>query len=352
MRKELSKKAKITLIVVACVVVVLSLVIAIPNIYLSNLGKQIQLGKATGYEWQASDDYSTQKVASLDMGEDDYKVLVLTDIHLKNHGTFAKELGINYLLDGASKIALDKLVKKQNPDLILILGDSVQTDRNDIELARIVKWFDSYKIPWAPVFGNHDDEGRADKSKLAEVFMDSQYCLFDFGPKDLHGAGNYVLSFERNGKTEYAMFMMDSGSSKEFDDKTDGINQKQVEWYEWNMEAFKQKGGEYPKNMSFFHIPVAIYNEFNDGFLFGERGEESYSQSNTDAILNSMLEHNGTHILVGHDHSNNFIKEYKGMKIGYAMKSSYNCYFKSGMTGGKLLTIDKDNKVTERLVKF
>lgn len=40
--------------------------------------------------------------------------------------------------------------------------------------------------------------------------------------------------------------MMDSGSGKEFDAGTAGINDAQVEWYNWNMNAFEAKCGEKP----------------------------------------------------------------------------------------------------------
>lgn len=220
--KQLSWKSKKIIIALTVIAVVLALIIAIPNIYLTQLGKQTQTGTAAGYEWSAQDSYDAQKTASLDMGDGEYKILVLTDIHRKNYGTFAKELGINYLLDGISEIAIKNLVNKTAPDLILVLGDTVCTARNDIETEKFVDMMDSFEIAWACVFGNHDDEGRADKNRLAEILADSEYGLFEYGPSDLHGAGNYVLSLERKGQTEYALFMMDSGSSLEFDAKTDG----------------------------------------------------------------------------------------------------------------------------------
>lgn len=110
--KKLSSKAKKVIIALTVCVVVLALVIAIPNIYLTQIGKQLQIGTPGGYDWSAEDTYDTQKITSLDMGDGDFKILVLTDIHRKNHGTFAAELGINYLLDGVSEIAIKNLVKK------------------------------------------------------------------------------------------------------------------------------------------------------------------------------------------------------------------------------------------------
>lgn len=331
--------------------VMLAVIVAVPNIYFYAIGKEIQTGTDGGYEWSAQTPYSEQVTKKVEAGDGDFKVLVLTDVHRKNHGTFAAELGINYLLDFASEIAIDKLIKKTDPDLILVLGDTVLTQRNDIETQKFVDMMDKYGIPWAPVFGNHDDEGRADKNKLAEIYSNSKYCLFDYGPSDLHGAGNYVVEITQNGKTKYAMFMLDSGSSKEFAAGTAGINEKQVSWYEWNMAAFESKNGYKPANMAFFHIPTLAYTTINE-FVAGERAEDSCNEDSDDAIIEAMAANNGTRVFVGHDHSNNFIARYNGMTLGYATKSSYNCYFKSGMTGGTLLTISQNNQVTEEIILF
>lgn len=347
----IKRKAKIAIISVVAVIAVLAVIIGSFNIYFAVVGSKKQVGESVGYSWAATDDYSTQKTKKVDMGSDDFKVLVLTDIHLKNHGTFASWLGVNYILDWVSDGALDKLVKNTDPDLILVLGDTVLTARNDIEYKRFVKNMDSYKKPWACVFGNHDDEGRADKAKLVDVLKTSEYGLFEFGPSDLHGAGNYVIELQRSNLTEYAFFMMDSGSSLEFEAKTEGINAKQIEWYEWNMAALNEKRGESVKNMAFFHIPLPQYNDL-ENFEQGIRGEDSCPENGSGDFLNSGKNRSLTHVFVGHDHNNNFIANIDAIKLGYATKSSYNCYYKSGVTGGTLLTINKDNQVKEEIVNF
>lgn len=346
----MKKKTKVIIGVVSAFAV-LAVIVGSFNIYFAVVGNKMQYGVAQGYEWSAQDAFDTQITTAVDMGEDDFRILVLTDIHLKNHGTFAAWLGINYLLDWASKGALDKLVKKTSPDLILVLGDTVLTARNDIETARFVGIMDAYGVPWACVFGNHDDEGRADKAKLVDVLLQSKNGLFRYGPSDLHGAGNYVIELTRGGCTEYALFMMDSGSSKEFDAGTAGINDAQVEWYDWNMSAFEVKCGFKPANMAFFHIPTPVYERLEQ-FEQGSRNEPSCSEGSGNGIVEAMLASNGTHIFVGHDHNNNFIAQYETMKLCYGTKSSYNCYYKSGLTGGTLLTVNAQNEVTEEIVLF
>ena len=236
-------------------------------------------------------------------------------------------LGVNYVLDWAGSIALNRMVEEVQPDLMLVLGDTTLTARNDIEYERFVRQMDRYEVPWACVFGNHDDEGRADKAKLVDILLTSKNGLFEYGPSDLHGAGNYVIRLTRDGKTEQALFLMDSGSSLEFPEKTDGINENQVAWYQWNMEGFKAAEGGYPKNMSFFHIPLPVYSEL-DSFVQGERAEDSCPSNTDGGLISAMQRLNGTHLFAAHDHNNNFIAEKDGLKICYAMKSSYNCYFK------------------------
>lgn len=351
MRKKISQKSKRVLLIILTIVVALTAVMGGFHIYFTVIGNQEQHGAATGEKWSKDSAFRLSDLTEIDMGEGAFKTLVITDIHLKNHATFASFLGVNYVLDWAGKIALDKMVKEVRPNLILVLGDTVLTKRNDIETERFVKQMDSYEVPWACVFGNHDDEGRADKAKLVDVLLKSKNGLFRYGPADLHGAGNYAIRLTRGGKTQQVLFMMDSGSSLEYPEKTDGINQKQVEWYQWNMEGIKKEEGTAPPNMAFFHMPLPVYSELTV-FEQGERAEDS-CPGNTDAgLLEAMKQYGATHVFAAHDHNNNFIAEKDGIKLGYAMKSSFNCYFKSGMTGGTLLTIQPNNQVSEELIYF
>lgn len=130
-KKGSSQRAKTAIAVIAAVVIVLAIVIGACNIWAAVVGGQPQTGIAVGYEWSASDPYSEQKTAVLDMGSGDYKILVVTDIHLKNRATFAGWLGVNQLLDLAGKIAPDGLVAEADPDLILLVdGNQLKNTLN------------------------------------------------------------------------------------------------------------------------------------------------------------------------------------------------------------------------------
>ena len=53
-----------------------------------------------------------------------------------------------------------ELIENERPDLILLTGDIVygEFDDSGIIWTRIIDFMDSFGIPWAPIFGNHDNE--------------------------------------------------------------------------------------------------------------------------------------------------------------------------------------------------
>lgn len=349
---KVTKKTKIALIITASVLLVITIIVGSFSIAFSVIGSKKQFGEATGYQWSKENDFEIKNVKSIDAGTKDLKILTLTDIHLKNHGTAAAFLGVNYLLDWTSANELNTLIKQTKPDLIVVTGDTTLTARNDIEYKRFVKFMDKFEVPWACVFGNHDDEGRADKAKIVDVLKTSKFGLFEFGPAEMHGAGNYVINLTRGTDIVYSLYMMDSGSNIEIEGKkkSDNINEKQNEWYKWNVEGINKADGSKVPSMAFFHIPVPQY-ALAETFIDGSR-DEKHGDTADFGFFDTFKANGGTHLFAGHDHDNNFIANYKDIILTYIQKSSYNCYFKGGKTGGTLVTLKADNSVTLEIIDF
>ena len=72
------------------------------------------------------------------------------------------------------------LVTQTRPDLISLTGDSVSGSFDDAgtTFKYICDLMESFKAPWAPVFGNHDNETKMGVTWQCEQFEKSEYCLF------------------------------------------------------------------------------------------------------------------------------------------------------------------------------
>lgn len=344
------KAVKIILAVIAVILVIA----AVCNAVFASVALKEQKGIAVCDPWSPNDVYTPDYAQEIDAGSDDFKILCLTDVHIRNHATFAAEFGMNFILDGMSRIQLKQLIKEVNPGLIIVGGDTVLTAWNDICTQQFCDFMDQFEIPWAPVFGNHDYEGRADKAKLAEIYEASEHCLFKSGPEGMNGMGNYILNLTRNGEVVYSLFLFDDGQFRVVDGQiTDGgIGENQIEWYKWAVNGIKQTSGREVLNMAFMHVPVPEYKQLTDNFEMGLRMEDSCTAAVNDGFFEAFKNNGGTHMFAGHDHLNNFITEYDGVKMCYYTKSSYNCNFTFKELGGLLIILDQNNNVNLEIKEF
>ena len=131
-----------------------------------------------------------------------FKIVQFTDIHWQN-GESA---------DQQSAALMTAIAAAESPDLIVLTGDILSgggCDDAAESLRDVVSIVEGCGIPWAAVFGNHDDEGSADRHELMAVMQESKLSLAEPGPEGIPGVGNYVLpiqSSEDNGHCCGALF--------------------------------------------------------------------------------------------------------------------------------------------------
>ena len=234
----MSKAKKVAIGVSAAVLVLLTMVLIVfcPR-----------RGADETYIWAVSDDYSSENAASLEKtAGEDFTILLFTDIQLwtlvsDNRRAFA---------------IMDELVERTDPDLIVLPGDNVSGISTDILTLQLVSKMESYGVPWAPVFGNHDAEGNATLEWQGDRFEEAEHCLFDRGPTDLYGVGNYFVNIFEDGTPIYSLCFMDNGRYIDYGDRTAEtyVDYAQIAWYKWNIEGLNAEFGTSVPSMSFSHF--------------------------------------------------------------------------------------------------
>lgn len=288
--------------------------------------------------------------------EQPIRILQLTDIHLT-----ASVISTNR--DRWALEAVIQLIEKNKPDLIILTGDTLYSTLlkgmsiNNYNTSRaIVTFFEKIGIPWALVYGNHDAEiySLLNKSKLSQYFSSLESCLFQEGPKDISGQGNYIIKIlNSNAELVSACVLMDSNSYVGLMDY-DNIHDDQVNWYKKEVSKLKDKNNNLVPTHLFIHIPFNEYldawNAYQAGseeaiYHFGKIGNEGFSiPKYRGKIFEAIKEIGSTKaVYCGHDHTMNFSITYQGVRLTYGMSIDYIAYVmifnKTEQRGGTVIDI-------------
>lgn len=311
--------------------------------------------KSTEY-WTLSTPYDGKKVVTLDKDPDrDFVVLNFTDVQFND----VLDIG---RADFTYK-TMDELVKRVRPDLITVTGDvvwAIPFTRRSV--MRFILHMDKYRVPWAPVFGNHDADGNCDRNWIADKFVLSRNCIFSKGPGNIGGVGNYVINVKEGDRIVHTLFMLDSGAYRYYPDidkiKYDFVQPAQIGWYRWNLHGIAaENGGVKPRSTVMMHIPLPQYKTayaeykksgFSPEIGFGVNNERVNSAPVDSGFFDVIKAEGSTFdVVCGHDHINDSSVLYQGVRLTYALKTGDRCYWQDDgmMNGGTVLRVASDGTV-------
>lgn len=245
-----------------------------------------------------------------------------------------------------------KIVDGTNPDLILIAGDIVygEFDHDGSALLSFIEFMDTFGIPWAPVFGNHETESRMGADWQCSLLENAKHCLFK--QRTLTGNGNYTVGIMQNGKLIRVFYMMDSNSGSPSEKSianghsqhSAGFGEDQIAWY---TESINELHKDYPNAKITFVFHIALY-AFEKAFekygytrdraskvfpiiidKIDKTGEdfgvvlsptESWDKDNT--VWQGLKNLGVDSICVGHDHECSASVVYDGVRLQFGLKSS------------------------------
>ncbi len=257
------------------------------------------------------------------------------------------------------------LVSQTKPDLIFITGDIVYGSFDD--KGSTLKWFckfmDSLEIPWAPVFGNHDNESKMGVAWQCEQFEKSKYCVFKRG--EVFGNGNYTVGILSEGKLVRALHMTDSNGCAAGDDKdvikAEIICPDQIELIKKKTQLIQSKCNAKIPAFLAFHIPTKEFEEAEkyNGYITDSRkfytigvdaeqknGDfgfklEDYESIKTPAdFIDTLKECNIDGVFTGHCHNICTCIEYENIRWVFGLKTGQYDYHIPGQIGATLVTLD------------
>lgn len=247
-------------------------------------------------------------------------------------------------------------IENTAPDLIIITGDLVygEFDDSGAALLSFIQFMDSFQIPWAPVFGNHDNESNMGADWQCEQLENAQYCLFK--QRQLTGNGNYSVGIRQDGELKRVFFMLDSNGcanasaaslANGHTQTTIGFGDDQTDWYVQTAVQIMQLSPQTKFSLA-FHIQTAVFRDAFDKYGFVNDSAEmqlnpidiSSSEAWTEGdfgylgrslkdpwdsqgkVWKNILALGVDSVFVGHEHCNSASVLYRGVRLQYGMKSS------------------------------
>jgi 3',5'-cyclic AMP phosphodiesterase CpdA len=256
----------------------------------------------------------------------------------------------SFLLWRTTNDLLTQVINDTEPDLIVLTGDQIEGPGNIQMYTDFMDFLDTFQIPYAITFGNHDSEFGNNRAELAALCETGEYSVFEPGPENVYGYGNYIYNVRKADDTiAWSLVMMDSN---DYIDRVslngyDCIHQDQIDWYTSEITSLKAANGGSLNSLMFFHIPLPEFSEAWDNreaegvdWLTGEKNENVACSKLDIGFFDVIKNLDSTRgIFVGHDHVNNYVIKYEGITLGYGLKSGYGSYSRDNMHGGTVIDL-------------
>lgn len=258
------------------------------------------------------------------------------------------------------------LIDKSNPDLIIITGDIIYGEFDDSGevFKEFTDFMDSFKIPWAPIFGNHDNESKKGVDWQCAQFENAKYALFKRG--NVFGNGNYTIGIYQNDTLKRAVFMTDSNGCAGIGISA-GYRDDQLKWIENEADKIHETNPDTPLFIC-NHIPTKDFTDayiaagyqtepdisWKNGSIYelgkdvpaadGDFGKKGEGLRGIDMVLMPLLKKCGFDgFFTGHYHLINTSVMYDGIRFTFGYKTGYYDYYDTDANGGTLITLkDKE----------
>ncbi|KAH8896547.1 Metallo-dependent phosphatase [Thozetella sp. PMI_491] len=217
---------------------------------------------------------------------------------------------------------VEEILDVEQPDLVILTGDQVHHDVTDTQSAlfKVVAPLVKRSIPFAAVFGNHDDEGTYALSREAQMKLLDEFptSLCQAGPAHVDGVGNYYLQIfppAPEGLPIATLYFVDSHGQMPSDVRDPDyipISQNQIDWFMSTSRRLRKErektGGKNATHLAlaFWHIPFPKFSDAQLVISGGCRREPTEGPSYNSHFYDALVEEGIAAVGCGHDHVNDF----------------------------------------------
>ncbi|KAF2717117.1 Metallo-dependent phosphatase [Polychaeton citri CBS 116435] len=256
-----------------------------------------------------------------------FKIIQISDAHLATGvGKCRDAIGKNNQpskhceADPRTMEFLERVLDEEKPDMVVLSGDQVEgpaAPDTQTAIFKIAAPLIERQIPYAAIFGNHDDEGSKSLPRAVQMALMQTlpYSLSQPGPEQLEGVGNYYVEVIAPGQSRHSaltLYFLDTHSLSP-DEKHyrgyDWLKPKQIEWFRSTSQGLKREHAKYSHihmDMAFIHIPLPEYREA-DNILAGGKFVEPVTAPGFNTHFYDALHEEGiVAVGCGHDHVNDY----------------------------------------------
>ncbi|TMW58189.1 hypothetical protein Poli38472_011777 [Pythium oligandrum] len=263
-----------------------------------------------------------------------FKILQLADLHYSGDPTTScndKPIGMAECSEALMTQFVNDLLDSEKPDFVAFSGDNVQTYKASLRQAAMdaaTSGVEARGIPYAMIFGNHDDQRGFTREMLMEMAVNKQHSYSQRGPTQVYGVGNYELNVKAPtsgtwGDVDSDVFRMyfldsnaypDRGLLPNEDTKYDWVHPSQVAYYRQLSASHETK----VPSIMFFHIPLPEYAMDARSLRAGEHREYVQSSEVHSDLFSTLVELDEVKAtFAGHDHVNEYCYKRESVQLCY-----------------------------------
>ncbi|EGP92254.1 unnamed protein product [Zymoseptoria tritici ST99CH_1A5] len=257
-----------------------------------------------------------------------FKILQISDAHLATGvGTCRDAIGegnqpsTKCEADTRTLDFIEKILDDEKPDMVVLSGDQVegpQAPDTQSAIFKMVAPLVERSIPYAAIFGNHDDEGSQSLRRPAQmsILETLPFSLSEAGPAEADGTGNYYVEVmaHSNQHSALTLYMLDTHSLSPDEKKYHGydwIKPSQTKWFKTTSQELKRsrahiKYSHIHMDMAFIHIPLPEYAEKANIRAGGEWKEGVTAPGYNSHFYDALHEEGVVSVGCGHDHVNDY----------------------------------------------